>query len=545
MHAFIKDQLEKNPKGTRFIYLKNKNFIDSLFPSISNYSEKLWLIKNDINEIPKCICGMAKKFYKFSSGYFSTCGNEDCKLKSKVINTAKTNKELYGVECVFQSNEVKNKIKKTLKEKTGFDHNFKNPKVRDKAKQSLFLKHGVTSPLLSPEIKEKRSNTMKIKYGTDNWFSTELYKNKMIEIYGEDNSMKIDKFVNKVKNTQHTIKLEEILFRISSYGFVEYISYDQLNTRFTLKCKICENQFSIIRNGLSAYIRSGKNCCPTCNYSNRFRSRGEKEVFDWINSINTKYTITPNKKFGNLEVDIFIEELNIAIEFNGLYWHSERHKPSKYHQEKSETLEDKGINLLHIWEDDWILKSNIIKSIIESKINPIKIGARKTKVRVIDFNFAKEFHDNYHLDGNGIGSYHVGLFIEDEMISCATFGKSRYDKSYEWELVRYTTKETWSIIGGFSKLLYKFKEDNSPKSLMTYKKLDLGTTNIYEKLGFVKLKRTAPNFYWIVDDIRKNRQNYQKHKLQVEEGETAVDCMHRLGYFRIFDSGNDSFGICF
>lgn len=541
----IKNKLNQSPRSSKSLYNKNKELIDSLFPDVNNYPEKMWLIVNDEEKVPECICGRSKLFYRLSDGYFESCGDKKCKDEIRIKKTERTNLKKYGTKSCLSNEDVKNKIKQTNIEKYGGNSSLSSPEVRLKGNLKMIDLYGVDSPLQSSELKSKRDQTMLDRYSTNSWFSTEDYRQKMKDKYGHVNPMKVPDIVDKAKKTQIDNKLNIILERLKTYEFVNYESFDTESQRFILVCNSCENKFSIIRNGLCAYMKSNVNSCPTCNYKNRFRSKPERELFDWLNSLDTNLTITSNIKFNKTEVDIFIEELNLAIEFNGLYWHSERHKENDYHLKKSEMLESLGISLIHVWEDDWNLKKDILKSILQSKISPVRIGARKTKIEIVNYKEAKKFHDNYHLDGNGIGSYHIGLYVNNDLISCATFGKSRYDKNYQWELVRYTTKNNYSVIGGFSKLLKKFKDDNSPKSLMTYKKLDLGTSNIYQKIGFFKIKRTNPNYFWIVDDIRKNRQNYQKHKLKITTDETAVDYMHRLGYFRIFDSGNDSFGIIF
>jgi len=205
-------------------------------------------------------------------------------------------------------------------------------------------------------------------------------------------------------------------------------------------------------------------------------------------------------------------------------------------------FEEKGINLLQVWEDDWVFKTDIIKNIIRSKIRPKRIHGRKSVLKEISSKESKEFHDDYHLDGYSISKHHIGLYYNNELLSVCSFGKSRFNKDIEYELVRYTTKENYSIIGGFSKMLSYFEKTYKPKSILSYKKLDLGYKNFYEQVGFKKEKRLKPNYYWVVNKIRENRINYQRHKLKdVLPEQTEVDYMHNKGYYRCFDCGSDVF----
>jgi len=537
----IRLELTASPRSTPHIYKKYQTLIDNMFPNINRYAEKLWLISNCKMKQQLCICGKPKTFHRYSSGYFATCGDDECKLKSKNINTIDTNMKRFGFANAMSSEIVKEKVRQTLLERTGYSHNFADPVSRNRAKETMKTLYGIESPLQSKEFIAKRRQTNIERHGSISWLNSEKHKENLINKYGTDNVMLVPEIADKVSKTHIQNSFNIILDKINTYEFVNYIGHED-KKRFILKCKTCNNQFSICRCGINAYMRTSINCCPTCNFKNRFRSNGERSIFDWLNSLNTGLTITPNKKFKNWELDVYIEELKIGIEYNGVYWHNEDHKDNIYHQKKSEFFEKYGINLIHIWEDDWQLKKEILKNIIISKINSIRIGARKTIVNVIDFKTAKSFHELYHLDGFRTGSFHIGLFYNDELISCCTFGKSRYQKKYEWELIRYTTKETYSILGGFSKMLSLFEKEVNPKSLITYKKLDLGISNIYEKLGFTKIDRTKPNFFWVIDGIKHNRESFQRHKLiGIAKDESAIEFMYKQGHWRVFDSGSDVF----
>lgn len=539
----IKTKLINSPRSTRSLYEKNKERIDELYPDIENYSEKMFLIKEDLKTAPKCICGKSKAFFRFSSGYHSTCGNSKCKNISKSQKTKKTNLEKYGAECVFANEKVKQKIKNKMLEKYGSNSSLGNQEVREKAKKTMIEKYGNAHALQNKSIKEKRKRTMESLYGEDGYLHTKKWKSKMIEKYGTTNAMLIPEIKEKCRKTQIENKLKLLIEKIEETN-KKYIgvNLESGHERIELQCMDCDKLFSINRNGLNHYLRSSKDCCPKCNYSNRFRSTGEKELYDWISKEFADLNIDANRKFRKHEVDVYIDELNLAIEYNGLYWHSEIHKNPKYHQDKSIDFKKIGINLVHIWEDDWKHKTEIVKSIIRSKIKSERIGARKTAVKKLSSKEAKEFHEKFHLDGYANSSIHIGLYYNEELISLASFAKTRFKKWAEWELVRYTIKEQYSITGGFSKILKQFIQDLNPKDLVSYKKLDLGSNNFYESVGFEKIGTTPPGYFWIVDDIRINRHNFMRSKLKgIKEAQTEVEFMHEKGYSRIWDSGSEIF----
>lgn len=539
-NTFNKDQiinhLKNSPRSALSVYKHNKEDIDKLYPNIENYSEKLWLLKENLQEAPLCFCGKPLIFYRFSDGYFKTCQNKECINKYRTLSIEKTNLEKYGVTNTTKLESVKSKMKQTYFEKTGYNHNSQNPENQNKQKQTMIKNHGTEFALQNKDILKKQQDTILEREGTLNMFNKA--QKTMLLKYGVTNAMQNHTIAKKASDSQKQSKLNLYIEKLNKTNKT-YLKIDP--DRIYLHCNKCNNDYSINRCGMNYYLRSDSDSCPTCNYSERFRSIGEKEMYNFIQD-NTNLIITPNKHFKNWEVDIYIEDLKLAIEFNGVYWHSELYKDSKYHQRKSEYLESIGINLIHIWEDDWLHKQDIVKSIILAKLNPIRVGGRKTICKKITYKVAKEFHNKYHLDGNSVAKHHYGLYLNNELISVASFGKSRYDKNIEYELIRYTIKDNYSIIGGFSKLLKEFKNDVNFKSIMSYKKLDFGTSNFYEKIGFVKEKRLSPNFYWIVDGIRFNRQNFQKHKLKDNfENKTAVQYMIDKGYYRCYDSGSDVF----
>lgn len=531
--------LKENPRSTKKLYNLNKESIDKLYPNIEDWNEKIYLVKEELNNPPLCLCGKFKQFHRFSNGYFETCGNSICKTKQRIIKQEQTNLKKFGYKNATQSPEVKKKIKETNLSKYGVTCTLNEKQTKEKIKNTLRNKYGVDSPLQSNVLQEKRNNTMIKKYGTNSVFYSDIYKESMLKKYNVINPMQSSDILKRVSDTQRKQKLDILVEKIKSTN-KEFISVEE--NRLNLKCKKCGNIFSIHRCSLNAHLRNDNEFCQKCNPINRFRSNGKNEVYEFCLNEFSNQKISNNRKIGGYELDIFFDDLNFGIEYNGLYWHSEDYKSEDYHQKKLEKFESLGINILQIWEDDWFLKQDIIKNIIRSKINPIKIGARNFKIKIVDFKEAKEFHEKFHLDGYSVAKIHIGLYLEGELISLASFGKSRYKNDAEWELIRYTTKENYSIIGGFSKILNFFVKNQNPLSLKSYKKLDLGYKNFYESLGFKKEKRVSPNFFWIVNGVRVNRQNFQKKKLKnIKDGQTAIEYMHEQGYKRLWDSGSDLF----
>ena len=221
-----------------------------------------------------------------------------------------------------------------------------------------------------------------------------------------------------------------------------------------------------------------------------------------------------------------------------MYWHSEEYKDKKYHAEKQKFLEGIGISTMMIWEDDWTHKKEIVQSIIINKLGKSsKIYARKCS---IEEEINVKFFEENHIDSYTRGAkYQISLVYEGEVVCSMSFGKPRWTK-HHFEIYRFATKKGFNVIGGFSKLLNYFIKTKNPKSILSYRKKDFGISSFYENFGFTLTGKTDPNYYWIVDGIRFNRQNFMKSKLpESAKNMTESDYMRSIGSRKIWDCGSD------
>ncbi len=279
-------------------------------------------------------------------------------------------------------------------------------------------------------------------------------------------------------------------------------------------------------------------------YPGQSVSGKEKNILDFIKSIyqdkiidNSREIISPK------ELDIFIPEKNLAIEFNGIYWHSEEYKSRNYHTDKTNLCKEKGIQLIHVFEHQWDNKPEIFKSAIANKLGlSTKIYARKCKV--VELNNVKNFLDNNHLQGNCGSSIKLGLTYNDELVSVMTFGKPRFNKDHEYELLRFCNKLNTTVIGGASKLLKYFERKYNPKSIISYANLQWSNGKVYKNLGFTELSISEPNYWWTKGGSVLSRYQCQKHKLGVilkdkfNPSLSEKKNMENNGYSRLYDCGN-------
>lgn len=290
----------------------------------------------------------------------------------------------------------------------------------------------------------------------------------------------------------------------------------------------------------------GQGCFKCGSYIKR--SKSEIEVHDFVVSLIGEDKVTHSeRKVTEKEIDIYVKEYNLGIEYNGIYWHSSKHVKPNYHNQKTKNCYENGINLIHIFSNEWNneIKKPIWKSIIRNKLgmNTEKQYARKCTVSTITNDQANEFLDKNHLQGSVVSSIRYGLFNENELISVMTFAKSRFTDS-EYELMRYASKVDTNVVGGASKLFRAFLRAHKPNSIVSYADRRFSSGDIYKVLGFDHLHNSRPNYFYTKDFLNlESRIKFQKHKLKdiidtFDENLSEWDNMSMNGYEKIYDCGN-------
>lgn len=305
-----------------------------------------------------------------------------------------------------------------------------------------------------------------------------------------------------------------------------------------------------IPNGL--YFQRIKYNVTPCIHKNPINKTGitQSYLFDFILSLNINAIKNDRLVLNGKEIDIFIPDYNLGLEFNGVYWHSELFKDKDYHQHKTNLAKINNVDLFHIWEDDWLYKRPIVESMIKSKLGiSKKIGARKCKINEVSPSDSRKFLEENHLQGSINSSIRIGLYHNDELVSLITLGKLRktlnqLHKNNEWELYRFASKLNTNVQGGFTRLLNYFINNYNPAKIHTYASLDHSSGDVYLKHGFVLNHIAQPGYWWVVDGIKQHRYNFTKQKL-IREGEdpnkTESQIMYDRGSYRVWDSGNLKF----
>jgi len=342
------------------------------------------------------------------------------------------------------------------------------------------------------DINIKRANTMIEKYGV-------AYNSQRPEI----------KSILSEKQSKNQLS-SEIREKLLDYNWVytNYITNQKTISELSTELNCCDGT-------VADYIQ--KHNIEIQQYHKI--SIAQKQIYNYINDelgILCVYDKTGLLN-GKEEIDIFIPDYNIGIELNGLYYHSFATFESKKEKEKllnkKLKAQENNINLLHITDHQWYNKTNIVKSIINSKLNITnKIYARQCTIINLNSKEEREFIDTNHLQGYIASKVKYGLMFNNELIAIMTFGKPRYDKTYTWELLRYCSKLNTTVVGGFSRLISKFKKEYDG-SIITYADYQISNGNVYSKNNFNYIRRSNIGYFWTNGTIVLNRVKCMKNNL--------------------------------
>lgn len=268
--------------------------------------------------------------------------------------------------------------------------------------------------------------------------------------------------------------------------------------------------------------QSGGCSCPKCSHN---VSSGEQEVYEFVRSIlpsDIEIIQSDRSVISPKELDIYIPDKKIAIEYNGLYWHSEKMgKPKSYHYDKWSACSEKGIQLITIWEDEWRDKQDVVKSMLTHKLGMSsgeKVYARKTDVSLVDNNTAQEFLNAYHIQGAVTGSAYYGLFAGNDPVAVSVWRKNK-DILY---LDRYATK--CQVVGGMGKMLKagkQYAQAHGLSKIVTFSDNSVSDGSLYETLGFVIDKCLSPDYRYVVGvdvPVRCHKFGYRKSRFKNDPG---------------------------
>lgn len=241
--------------------------------------------------------------------------------------------------------------------------------------------------------------------------------------------------------------------------------------------------------------------CPKCGYS---ASKPQKELEEYLYTITDKEIIVNDRKaLKGKELDFYIPELKLAIEFNGIYWHSSSKKDKNYHQLKTMKCMKLGIRLIHVWSDDWAFKQSIVKTIIKNALN---ISGNETlqvsnlTARNIHPNTARSFLEKHHIEGYESSTHRVGLFNEcEQLVAVGLFNKDPRNNN-NFIMHRYANNGV--ITGTQNQIIKFFANENNFKELKHFVTLDYNTCDTFIQSGWNITRIIDPAYTYIINGER-------------------------------------------
>lgn len=477
-------------------------------------------------------CQKAAVFLSFKRGYTSFC-SRSCVSNNKDVRAKKTLtlRNNFGPEGL-KSKEIQNKKKMTSLANYGTEHPRQNVEYVDSLKQQFLEKYGTTSPGRTEAANKKRIESNLRKYGTTNPAASKSVRNKIEKTNLEKYGVKTALLLSKNKSRALDKRRES-----DAYTYINDVNWLEENKN--VPSTVLSEQLGIAFSTILNYYKKHNIVRP-----NIIVSKHEIILTDFLKENAINYISSERDILDGKEIDIYLPEHKIGIEVHGLYWHSENFiKDHLYHAKKRMLALEKGVYLIQITDFEIDNKLNIVKNRILSKLKKLnKVYARKCDVVEIDSSTHQNFMTEYHIQGPAASSVRLGLKHNDQIIAIMSFSKARYNKNYEWELLRYASKEI--VVGGASKLFKYFVRHYFPKSIISYADLRWNTGDMYTKIGMKYSHVTKPNYWYISNGQLIHRSLFQKHKLKTklnsfDEKLSEWENMKNNFYTRFWDCGSN------
>ena len=277
-----------------------------------------------------------------------------------------------------------------------------------------------------------------------------------------------------------------------------------------------------------------------CKKCGGLLSKSEGLIKDSLEKIGLCVQQSNRKLIKPLELDLLIKEKKIAIEYNGIRWHSEKFgKDKHYHKNKTNLCKQQNYRLIHIWEDDFLKNPERELEFLKYSLGLYdreKVYARKTTIRIIPNKLGRDFLDKHHIQGSGTGSIYFGMYYQDELVAVTSF----LVKKDSVELTRHVADR--QVLGGLGKITKHtsryFKQD-----ILSFCDLSRFTGDSYLACGYEIDKEIPPDYKYVVNEERQHKFLWRKKHIKTklpniyDENLTEKEMMSLAGIPRIWDCG--------
>ena len=504
---------------------------------------------NELNNLyPEHVGMLSDQIRFFEGGYPSKC--KICRSPLKNVG---------AITCSYKCRVENDKITGVNRTKLREDAMLKKYGVvnaahlkttKDKRSETMLKKYGgLVSPLTREKTRERASEmckkgrkSVKEKYNVDNVSQLKTVRNKI--------SKSLKKYYS---SAEYLTSLQESQFnrwaaystdiKITSLSEINDTAFVNPNQRISFVCNVCNNEETLPSETFKWRFKNTGTPCIKCSNLNK-GSQIEKELSCFLSSVcaieSNNRTILDGK-----EIDVFLPEHNIGIELNGLYWHNDLRRHKNHLIEKTTLAKTKNVKLIHIFEDEWKYKRDIVENRLKHILGykQTRIHGRSCQIKEINTRDAREFIEKNHLQGYAASSIKLGAFYNNELIAVMSFSKLSVAKGIShiddhWELSRFCLKNQYTVPGIAGKLFSNFIRNYNPEYVLSYSDLRWQTNTTYEKIGFKFTGNTRPGYWYISGDRRIHRFRLRKSKTEQSSHKTEEMLRREEGYLRIWDCGH-------
>jgi len=365
---------------------------------------------------------------------------------------------------------------------------------------------------------------------------------------GKKHSDETKKLIGELSEASNKKRTEQSHERIKTLALKDDLVVQKIEDRTVyLECNVCHHEFTFDRQ-IFTLSKNRSNLCFHCWPRVISHSQAEQELAEFIRSLCPDAISNYRQHYHDTELDVYVPSKSLGFEFNGLYWHSEE---TLLHNGLSRTrdhdklvkYQSRGIRVIQIMEDEWILKNSIVRSRIQHILghSPNRIGARKTSVVKIKPKQANDFLRDHHILGSGKASVHLGLQYNGTLVAVMTFNRNNISRKLVnvWELDRFAVHSHFSIAGAARKLFQAFVQEYDPKEIISYSDNRWSQGQVYQQLDFEQVHAGVPNYwYFRPNDLQRIHRFTLRKNAQDNSELTEVENRRQQGYMRIFDSGH-------
>jgi hypothetical protein len=492
---------------------------------------------------PTCAFGRQRSSKRIKDGW-KFCGNGSacpCFMEHYRTESVKTNMAKYGVKNAAQSEAVKATMRATCLERYGVEYSGASEERREKAEATNLARYGAKNVFASEQIKRQIREKTRAEHGVDHISQSSAHQAKMRQAITEKYGVE---YISQHPDFRATVAATNT----QRYGGVA----PACSPDVTAKMRATMNERYGGHYG-HLHIEPERRIVDEADFRARFTGRRAAEIAEetgydksliyryaeqWSVELDHAYTdrrgaenalaarleaeglsfernrrlLVPTGAGGDRrrhqEIDIYFAAHKFGIELCGGFWHSDANGRTKnYHKEKMELAHAAGIDLIQIFEDEWV---NHLEAVISSILHRIGISknrvfARKCILTQVSFADASVFYDRYHVFGAVAATVHFGLTYEQALVACMSF--TRRGEGH-WELVRYATSQL--VVGGASRLLNVFEHQYEWTTIVSFADLRWSQGRLYYTLGFTLDQILPPDYSYVIGDQRVHKFNLRK-----------------------------------